>query len=215
MAADALASPSGPRRSRAKSGDAAVAAEPAVRHRLDVLAGSVIDVVSSAGGWLADRALAGWDVNVFVPDAEDSAALRILGVNTHKFPEPNGRTRNLPHPTALAVSANALQADTRVRARLTAECERDIAEVTIWGDPEAATIDVNLSAVQHVPSGAARAFKSHALRAAAADPGDAAAEVFHTGRPVGERRRLAAVPADRSALPAAVVWAPTSRKVKA
>jgi hypothetical protein len=212
MAADALVSPSRPRSAGAKSADTA---EPAIRHRLDVLASSVADVVSSAGGWLADRALAGWDVNVFVPAVEDSAALRILGVNTHQLPESAVEKRNSHRPTALAVSASALCADARVRARLTAECDRDIAEVTVWGDPESANIDVFLQAVQHVPSGAAQAFKTHALQAAAVVPSDAAVEVFHTGRPAGERRRLAVVVPGRSALPAAAVWAPSSRKAKA
>lgn len=212
MAADALISPSGAGRSRAKSGEAAVAAEPVIRHRLDVLASSVADVISSAGGWLADRALAGWDVNVFVPNSADGAALRILGVNTRVFSEFVAKKRDLHRPTALAVSASALRDDARVRARLAAECKRGIAEITIWGDAGSADVDVNLQAVQHIPSVAAHAFKTHALRAAAPGSAAAAVEVFHSGRPVGERRRLAAVATDRSALPPAAVWAPSSRR---
>jgi hypothetical protein len=211
MAADALVSPSGRRGSRGSSSE--TAATPVARHRLDVLGTSVADVVSSAGGWLADRALAGWDVNVFVPEDDGSAALRILGVSIHQLSELSAERADSHGPTAIAVSAGVLCADARVRARLTAECKRDIAEVTVWGDLEPATVDANLYAVQHVPSRAARAFKSHALQAAAIDPVDPeAAEVFHSGRPVRERRRLAAVTVDSPAIAAAAVWAPVEQR---
>ena len=39
-----------------------------MRYRLDVVAGSVVDVVRFAGGWLFDRAMAGWDVSVLLTD---------------------------------------------------------------------------------------------------------------------------------------------------
>ena len=35
---------------------------PDMRYRLDVVAAGVADVVRFAGGWLFDRAMAGWDV---------------------------------------------------------------------------------------------------------------------------------------------------------
>jgi hypothetical protein len=188
-----------------------------VRHRLDVLAATVADVVSSAGGWLADRALAGWDVNVYVPAGEDTGPLRILGVTAHGLSDLPPMGRGAARPTALAVSAAALSADAQVRTRVADECGREIAEVTIWGDPAPSDLGVKLEAVQHVPSGAARAFKAHAMRAAGADalPRD---EVFHTGWAVNaraDRPRLAAVAgASGTALPAAAIWAPRSRKSK-
>jgi hypothetical protein len=37
-----------------------------VRYRLDVVAASVSEVVSHAGGWLVDRVMAGWDVTVLI-----------------------------------------------------------------------------------------------------------------------------------------------------
>ena len=37
-----------------------------LRYQLNVVAGTTEDVVRSAGGWLFDRARAGWDVNVMV-----------------------------------------------------------------------------------------------------------------------------------------------------
>ena len=54
---------------------------PCMRPRLTVLAPSVVEVVRSAGGWLFDRAMAGWDVTVITSDHSDSRPLRILGAS--------------------------------------------------------------------------------------------------------------------------------------
>ncbi len=51
-----------------------------LRYRLDVVAASAVDAVHSAGGWLYDRAMAGWEVTVLLPQSCDSRPLRILGV---------------------------------------------------------------------------------------------------------------------------------------
>ena len=51
-----------------------------MRYRLDVIAASAADAVHSAGGWLYDRAMAGWEVTVLLPQSCDSRPLRILGV---------------------------------------------------------------------------------------------------------------------------------------
>ena len=40
-----------------------------LRYRLDVVAASAVDVVQSAGGWLYDRVMAGWEVTVLLPQA--------------------------------------------------------------------------------------------------------------------------------------------------
>ena len=57
-----------------------------MRYRLDVVAASVADVVRFAGGWLFDRAMAGWDVTVLltdrVADHRDERPLHILGAQT-------------------------------------------------------------------------------------------------------------------------------------
>ena len=45
-----------------------------------LLAGSAVDVVRSAGGWLYDRVMAGWEVTVLLPHGRDTRPLRILGV---------------------------------------------------------------------------------------------------------------------------------------
>ncbi len=51
-----------------------------LRYRLDVVATSAVDVVQSAGGWLYDRVMAGWEVTVLLPRGCDTRSLRILGV---------------------------------------------------------------------------------------------------------------------------------------
>ncbi|EUA51101.1 hypothetical protein I552_2042 [Mycobacterium xenopi 3993] len=43
---------------------------------------SVVDVVMFAGGWLFDRAMAGWEVTVLLTDHPDDRPLRILGART-------------------------------------------------------------------------------------------------------------------------------------
>src|ERR1700688_3322744 len=60
-------------------------AHPPIQHslrpRLAVLAPSVVEVVRSAGGWLFDRAMAGWNVTVITSDHSDSRPLQILGAD--------------------------------------------------------------------------------------------------------------------------------------
>jgi hypothetical protein len=51
------------------------------KYQLDVTACDVVDVVRSAGGWLFDRSMAGWNVNVIMPGGCDPLPLQILGVN--------------------------------------------------------------------------------------------------------------------------------------
>src|ERR1700738_447166 len=51
-----------------------------LRHRLDVLAADTADVVQTTGGWLFDRVMAGWEVNVLLPRGCPARPLRVLGV---------------------------------------------------------------------------------------------------------------------------------------
>ena len=52
------------------------------RYQLNVIAASVADVVQSAGGWLFDRRMAGWEVNILLSEQDDARAIRILGATT-------------------------------------------------------------------------------------------------------------------------------------
>ena len=82
------------------------------RYQLDVVGAHVADVVDSAGGWLFDRVMAGWDVRVAVANPGDLAALQILGVQTVGLGAVFGVGANAP--TALAVAGAVCSTDDRV-----------------------------------------------------------------------------------------------------
>lgn len=159
---------------------------PAARPRLDVLAETVDDVVYRAGGWLADRALAGWDVEVFVAepgaDVTEARPLRILGASVcrlHHESSSAGGTR----ADAVAVAAELFCADARIRDRVLYAYDKDLLEVTVWGEVMPAELMARFAPVEHVLSSAAQAFKSHALRAAApfSPPPVGVTEMFCSG----------------------------------
>ena len=87
-----------------------------MRYRLDVVAANVADVVRFAGGWLFDRAMAGWDVTVLVADHPDDRPLQILGAQTSTSRRSGvGRGSTRPRPQALAAAADLFGCDSRVR----------------------------------------------------------------------------------------------------
>lgn len=151
----------------------------------------VADVVESAGGWLFDRAMAGWDVRVTLTQACDVRPLRILGVRT------DPRSVQPPSPVALAASARALLDAPERCADIAVALRRRQAEVTVWGAARLDPLDSGarpVRPVRHLLSGAARAFKSQALVAAGLDArGAGAVEMFRTGN-----RSLLLVPPDLS-----------------
>lgn len=53
--------------------------EHVLRYRLVVVTRTVRDAASAAGGWLFDRAMAGWEVTVLAEDATDPRPARVLG----------------------------------------------------------------------------------------------------------------------------------------
>jgi hypothetical protein len=157
---------------------------PAGRHgkyQLDVTACDVADVVRNAGGWLYDRAAAGWDVTVMVTGDCDVTPLRILGVQAERLDADDDATAP-PRALALAASVDALAGNAPLRDDVLRALKRGLAEVTLWGDlpggqersdrksPSiAAAFERGVEPFDHVLSGAARAFKSHALRAVGID----------------------------------------------
>ncbi|TVS85448.1 hypothetical protein [Mycobacterium helveticum] len=145
-----------------------------LRYRLDVVAASAADVVESAGGWLYDRVMAGWEVTVRLPHSCDTRALRILGVRVSDCR--SGWYETQIADQSLAVSAAAFRADPRVRRRVLASLDGRLTEVALWGDGWPLNVDRAMSRAQHVLSAAARTFKGHAL-AAAGIVGDAVAPV--------------------------------------
>ncbi|OJZ70327.1 hypothetical protein BRW65_20385 [Mycobacterium paraffinicum] len=157
---------------RVKAARASRADRDCLRYRLDVVAASALDVVQSAGGWLYDRAMAGWQVTVLLPDGSDARSLRILGVQALDVEEyfatvGPGATRE-----SLAVSAEAFAADARVRDQVLESLDDRMTEVALWGQAPAGwplRVDRGVARAQYALSAAARRFKGHALAAAGID----------------------------------------------
>lgn len=149
-----------------------------VRYRLDVAAVSVADAVTHAGGWLFDRAVAGWHTTVFVAEAGHDLPLRILGVDMVPLDEvlaDGGRGRQ---PHAVAMSGALCRTEPRAREGLQLALDDGGIEVVVWGAPA----DVSgLSTARHRLSIAARAFKSRAMAAAGIPGSGSAFEQFDRG----------------------------------
>jgi hypothetical protein len=145
-----------------------------LRYQLDVIASDIADVVRSAGGWLCDRAMAGWDVNVLVADHFDARPLHTLGVRT--LPETEFESIEFesidkrPPTQALAVAADMFSSHAWVRQNVSVALERGRTEVILWGDTRPAELGHRVRLVEHRLSLAARAFKARALEAAGAPP---------------------------------------------
>jgi hypothetical protein len=154
------------------------------RYQLDVVGTHVADVVDSAGGWLFDRVMAGWDVRVAVANPGDLAPLQILGVATVGLGAVFGGGANAP--TALAVAGAVCSTDDRVRDALAASVRSARTEVTLWGDVWVPSMGRPGDEVRHELSTAARVFKAQAAFAAGLDPVPTPFEVFRSyGQTIG------------------------------
>lgn len=138
-----------------------------MRYRLDIVAASVTDVVTFAGGWMFDRVMAGWDVTVLIAGSEDVRPIQILGADTLDLETALGMWAQRAHPHALAVSADLFARDTRVRRGVLEALEHGTTEVTLWGESWPSELERTVDSVQHPLSAAARAFKAQALNALA------------------------------------------------
>jgi hypothetical protein len=138
-----------------------------LRYRLDVVAADVVDVVRFAGGWLFDRAMAGWDVTVLIADRPDDRPLQILGVGVLDLEDALASVGTRPRPQALAAAADLFGCDSRVRQGVLQALDHGVTEVTLWGETWPAELDESVGLVQHRLSMAARTFKGQALAAAA------------------------------------------------
>lgn len=135
-------------------------------YRLDVIASGPADVVHSVGGWLYDRARAGWDVAVLLPQLSDSRALRILGMHAADL-DAELLTASAAGPArGLAVSAEMYASDARIEHAVLSALDRWMTEVTLWQHDWPLTVGRRTTPVLHVLSDAARAFKRQALSAA-------------------------------------------------
>jgi hypothetical protein len=166
-----------------------------IRYRLDVVAPSVLAVVTHAGGWLFDRVMAGWDVTVFIADPADVRPLRILGTQTLDLEHAFASLDHRPRRQALAVAADLFACDLRARRGVLKALNHKLTEVTLWGEAGSAEFDVNTDSVLHRLSAAARVFKAQALAAAAAPNASVGfTETF--------RSRLIACPSSADLVPA-------------
>jgi hypothetical protein len=153
-----------------------------MRYRLDVVAPSVADVVRFAGGWLFDRAMAGWDVTVLVADHRDERPLQILGAQTIDLEYALASAGQRPRPQTLAAAADLFGCDSRVRRGVLQALDHGVTEVTLWGQTWPTELDDSVGLVQHQLSAAAQVFKAHALAAAAVpDVPIAPTETFRSG----------------------------------
>jgi hypothetical protein len=156
-----------------------------MRYRLDVVASSVVDVVRFAGGWLFDRAMAGWDVTVLLTDLADhpdDRPLQILGAQIVDLEEALASVEARPRPQALAAAADLFGCDPRVRQGVLQALDHGVTEVTLWGETWPAELDESVGLVQHRLSMAAQMFKAKALAAAAVPHGSIGhIETFRSG----------------------------------
>jgi len=142
-----------------------------LRYRLDVVAADVVDVVRCAGGWLFDRAMAGWDVTVLIADSPDDRPLQILGVQIVDLEDALASVGTRPRPQALAAAADLFGCDQRVRQGVLQALDHGVTEVTLWGQTWPAELEDSVGLVQHRLSTAAQIFKGKALAAAAISEG--------------------------------------------
>ena len=152
-----------------------------MRYRLDVVAPTVCDAVVSAGGWIYDRVMAGWDVTVLIAADEDVRPLEILGAEVLDLETVLASWEQRPHPQTVAVAAELFGSDTRVHRHVLNALDQGATEVTLWGDRLPAELDDSVDSVQHHLSAAARAFKTQALAAAETDIAVAPTETFRCG----------------------------------
>jgi hypothetical protein len=161
-----------------------------LRHRVLVVAPAMVDAVRHAGGWLFDRATAGWDVLVLTADHGDPRPLHILGAHPIDLEcALSSPVQESWPPQALAVGADLCASDVRVRRIVLKALDEGTVDIRLWGDGATADLQDGAGPVLHRLSSAARAFKAQALAAAAASPGAVeAAEKFRSGallRPPG------------------------------
>ncbi|WP_445166280.1 hypothetical protein ACTXG7_20780 [Mycolicibacterium sp. Dal123E01] len=138
-----------------------------MRYRLDIVAPNVAEAVQHAGGWIFDRVMAGWDVNVLLAQPGDTRPLSILGAQTVDFESVLAAGDDQPRPQALAVAADLVDTDARVREGVLRALDYGMTEVALWGEAQPVELDRTVDSVEHRLSSAARVFKAQALAAAA------------------------------------------------
>jgi hypothetical protein len=155
------------RRARRRAARESAVGRPCV-YRLDVFYDDVADVVGSAGGWLFDQVMEGWQINMNIGAGHDPRPLQILGIQPHPLTDEVIAV----HRSAIAVAARVLDRDGEVNKVVTEALRSGAQEVTVWGDRGEAerTYGHRLHDVEYPLNAAAAAFKCQALIAAGASP---------------------------------------------
>jgi hypothetical protein len=141
------------------------------RYQLCVVAHDVGDLVASAGGWMCDRIHAGWDVSVAVAQPRDLRPLQILGVNPLVADQGFESISQGVGTAAIAIAPEIFENNEHIRAEVLETLDHGGTEVTLWGTAIPGELHGRVDRRQHRLSGAAQAFKAHALAAAAIPPG--------------------------------------------
>jgi hypothetical protein len=126
---------------------------------------SMADVVRSAGGWLFDLVMAGWDATILTADGAGSRPARVLGSRACGLEDALARPAWGPCLRAIAVQAGLYDADPRVSRMVDHTLEAGPGELRLWGDGPPEVLDGSAGPVRHQLSVAARAFKAQALAA--------------------------------------------------
>ncbi|BBZ01587.1 hypothetical protein MCHIJ_10240 [Mycolicibacterium chitae] len=155
------------------------AVENSLKYQLTVVASSVLEAVTTSGGWLFDRVMAGWEVNVLLPDPDDVRPLSILGARAFALETTLAESQG-HEPQGLAVSAQMFARDERIGRQVRTALRRGDTEVTFWGAELPAGVGYRAVVVEHQLTAAAHAFKNRALALAAA-PAAGRTERFFVG----------------------------------
>ncbi|WP_156618581.1 hypothetical protein [Mycobacterium sp. 852013-51886_SCH5428379] len=152
-----------------------------LQYRLDVLGADAGDVVRAAGGWLFDRALAGWAVGVWLIDTRDLRALTVLGARVYPFVDAPAPAAEDEVVAGLAVAGGLVATEHAVGALVADALRTGSTEVVSWGEP-CPKLGGRSTVVRYQPSAAARAFKRQALIAlGGADPSVETVEMLRCG----------------------------------
>jgi hypothetical protein len=138
-----------------------------------VASANAIDLTALMGSWLADRAMAGWDVTVFVAEYQDDQLLESLGADTVPYRSASGLWHPYP-PHSLAIAPDLYERDAPLRARVLRAIRLGEPEVIFLGGRYPSEMRGKPLKVEHQCSRAAQAFKRHALSAAGVPSGDVA-----------------------------------------
>lgn len=159
-----------------------VPGEDSLKYQLNVVASSVLDAVSASGGWLFDRVMAGWEVNVLLAEPGDIRPLSIVGARVFDLETAlRPAAADSRRPEALAVSSDMFARDLRISREVVSALRRGRTEVTFWGAALPATVDTATTVVEHRLTAAAHAFKSRALAMASAPAAATRTERFFAG----------------------------------